>query len=110
MLAEGGWFCEIGKRDIYANSKIGMFALRKNITITAVDSDRLVVTHPGIVNEIASLVVDLIADGKLTTLPIEEYHNKKITLIKFDNEVPSTGLPYSTSPNAARKTLRKACP
>lgn len=73
MLAEGGWFCEIGKRDIYANSKIGMYALRKNATITAVDTDRLLETHPLVARELSLLLVDLIAQGKLETIPIEVY-------------------------------------
>jgi hypothetical protein len=72
-LAEGGWFCEIGKRDIYSNTKIGMYALRKNITITAVDTDRLPITHPHIAHEATLLFVDLIAKGKLPPIPIEVY-------------------------------------
>eukprot|EP00026_Physarum_polycephalum_P000035 Phypoly_transcript_00035.p1 GENE.Phypoly_transcript_00035~~Phypoly_transcript_00035.p1 ORF type:complete len:2948 (+),score=330.54 Phypoly_transcript_00035:176-8845(+) len=73
VLAEGGWFCEIGKRDIYANSKIGLYALRKNITVTAIDSDRLLSTHPKIVREITYLVVDLMEAGKLAPIIIEEF-------------------------------------
>lgn len=72
-MAEGGWFCEIGKRDIYGNSKLGMYAMRKNISITAVDTDRLLMTHPLLMREISLLLVDLIAQGKLDTIPIEEY-------------------------------------
>ncbi len=72
-LAEGGWFCEIGKRDIYSNSKIGMFALRKNITITAVDIDRLMVSHPSLLREISCAILDLIAEGKLAPIPVEDY-------------------------------------
>jgi hypothetical protein len=76
VLAEGGWFCEIGKRDVYTNSKIGMCALRKNITFTAVDSDRLLETHPRLVRELSTQVSDLIAGGKLVPIHIEEYHQK----------------------------------
>ncbi|GAA4624848.1 type I polyketide synthase [Actinoallomurus vinaceus] len=37
VLNIGGRFIEIGKRDIYANAKLGLLALRRNITVTAVD-------------------------------------------------------------------------
>lgn len=77
MLAEGGWFCEIGKRDIYMNSKLGMFALRKNVTISAVDTDRLLETKPRLVRKISSLVLDLLANGKLPPISIVEYHKTK---------------------------------
>eukprot|EP00026_Physarum_polycephalum_P000465 Phypoly_transcript_00466.p1 GENE.Phypoly_transcript_00466~~Phypoly_transcript_00466.p1 ORF type:complete len:1508 (+),score=196.62 Phypoly_transcript_00466:129-4526(+) len=73
VLAYKGWFCEIGKRDIYANSKIGMYALRKNITLTAVDTDSLSETHPYLARELCTLLVDLIAGGKLAPIAIEEY-------------------------------------
>jgi acyl transferase domain-containing protein/NADPH:quinone reductase-like Zn-dependent oxidoreductase/NAD(P)-dependent dehydrogenase (short-subunit alcohol dehydrogenase family)/acyl carrier protein len=37
VLNLGGRFVEIGTRDIYANSKLGLAALRRNITVAAVD-------------------------------------------------------------------------
>jgi hypothetical protein len=77
VLAYRGWFCEIGKRDIYANSKIGMYALRKGITITAVDTDTFAETHPDLVVEMMSLVVGLITEGKIAPIPTEEYHPTK---------------------------------
>lgn len=75
MLAEGGWFCEIGKRDVYSNTKIGMYDLRKNITVTVIDTDRLLETHPRLAREISQLLVDLISKGELATIPITEYPN-----------------------------------
>ncbi|MFI6774047.1 SDR family NAD(P)-dependent oxidoreductase [Nocardia sp. NPDC050412] len=37
VLNLGGRFLEIGKRDIYANAKLGLLALRRNVTVAAVD-------------------------------------------------------------------------
>jgi hypothetical protein len=51
--------------------------MRKNITITAVDTDRLMVTHPRLARDISSLLVDLIAEEKLAPIPIEEYLQHK---------------------------------
>jgi hypothetical protein len=40
-LAPGGRFLEIGKMDVYGNSKLGLMALRKNASFVAIDLDRL---------------------------------------------------------------------
>jgi threonine dehydrogenase-like Zn-dependent dehydrogenase len=40
-LAPGGRFLEIGKMDVYGNSKLGLMALRKNASFAAIDLDRL---------------------------------------------------------------------
>ena len=42
----GGRFVEIGKRDIYGDSKLGLFPFRRNLTFYAVDLALLSVTHP----------------------------------------------------------------
>jgi hypothetical protein len=77
VLAYRGWFCELGKRDIYSNTKIGMYALRKGITITGVDTDSLLNTHPMLARDMCELLINLIAEGKLPTIAIEEYHYKQ---------------------------------
>ncbi len=41
VLAPYGRFVEIGKRDIFANSKIGLWPFRNNLSFFAVDMDRL---------------------------------------------------------------------
>jgi hypothetical protein len=50
-----------------------MYALRKNVTITAVDTDRLLVTHQAEVRKISEHIVSLFASGQLPTIPIDEY-------------------------------------
>jgi acyl transferase domain-containing protein/acyl carrier protein len=45
-LAPYGRFLELGKRDIYQNSKIGLWALRKNAAFFAIDLGRLIADKP----------------------------------------------------------------
>ena len=46
LLASGGRFLEIGKRDIYADTPIGLRALRKNVSFFAIDLARLAAERP----------------------------------------------------------------
>src|SRR5262249_12932059 len=46
VLAPFGRFLEIGKRDIYENTALGLYAIRNNITMSAVALDQLAVERP----------------------------------------------------------------
>src|SRR5439155_8546403 len=46
LLASGGRFLEIGKRDIYADTPIGLRALRKNVSFYAIDLMQLADENP----------------------------------------------------------------
>ena len=72
-LRPGGWHCEIGKVDIYADNPLNMFALRKNLRFAAIDVDRLMLEDPGLVHEISSRCLDLLEAGKVPSLPVTVY-------------------------------------
>lgn len=65
LLAFGGRFVEIGKRDIYADTWLGLFPFRRNLTFHAVDLGLLTETHPEKVRDLVSTVFKLTADGVL---------------------------------------------
>lgn len=65
LLSFGGRFIEIGKRDIYADTKIGLYAFRRNIAFFAVDLALLTLTDPGTVTRVLETVFDQIASGAL---------------------------------------------
>ena len=46
LLAFGGRFVEIGKRDIYGDTRLGLFPFRRNLTFYAVDLALMSVSHP----------------------------------------------------------------
>ncbi len=47
LLSFGGRFVEIGKRDIYGDTRLGLFPFRRNLSFYAVDLGLMSVTHPG---------------------------------------------------------------
>ena len=53
LLALGGRFVEIGKRDIYGDSQAGLFPFRRNLSFYAVDLGLMSVSHPQKVSETA---------------------------------------------------------
>ncbi|WP_428275582.1 SDR family NAD(P)-dependent oxidoreductase [Candidatus Palauibacter sp.] len=69
-LRPGGWHCEIGKIDIYADNDLGLRIFRKNLRFAAIDVDRLMLDDPGLTREISETCMDLLGRGALPPLPI----------------------------------------
>jgi polyketide synthase 5 len=69
LLALGGRFVEIGKRDIYGDTRLGLFPFRRNLTFYAVDLGLMSVSHPEKVRSLLDAVYRLTADG---VLPLPE--------------------------------------
>ena len=72
-LAIGGRFVEIGKRDIYANTEIGLWPFQKNLSYFAVDLLRLSREQPETVARLTEDVLRLIADGTYGPLPYRSF-------------------------------------
>ena len=69
LLAPGGRFLEIGKRDIYANSAIGLRRLRNNISMFVVDMGQVMAGQPQSVQTLLFTVLKLFRSGRLHPLP-----------------------------------------
>ncbi len=65
LLAFGGRFVEIGKRDIYGDTRLGLFPFHRNLTFHAVDLGLLTISHPKVVRDLLATVYQLTADGSL---------------------------------------------
>ncbi len=70
LLADGGRFVEIGKRDVYANARLGMYPFRRNLTFHFLDLALMSETHPRRVGALLATVLHRVADGEL---PHAEY-------------------------------------
>lgn len=64
-----GRFIELGKRDFYANTHLGLRPLRRNLSYFGVDVDQLIGTHKELSQRLFAEVVDLFAEGELSPLP-----------------------------------------
>ncbi len=68
-LSPGGWHCEIGKIDIYADQSLGMQVFRKNLRFAAIDMDRLMIDDPFLSRQISESCVNLLDQGTVPPLP-----------------------------------------
>ncbi|MCX2933582.1 sulfolipid-1 biosynthesis phthioceranic/hydroxyphthioceranic acid synthase [Mycobacterium sp. CVI_P3] len=73
LLATGGRFVEIGKRDVYANSRLGLFPFRRNLTFCYVDLALMSSSHPQRVGELLRTAYQLVASGDLPPARHTEY-------------------------------------
>ncbi|OBH83895.1 sulfolipid-1 biosynthesis phthioceranic/hydroxyphthioceranic acid synthase [Mycobacterium scrofulaceum] len=77
LLAFGGRFVELGKRDIYRDTHLGLFPFRRNLSLFAVDLALLTFSHPETVRRLLTTVYRRTADGELpmprtTHYPIQD--------------------------------------
>jgi polyketide synthase 5 len=117
LLAFGGRFVEIGKRDIYGDTRLGLFPFRRNLTFYAVDLGLLAYSHPDRLRHLLTTVYRLTADGSLpppecTHYPLADaatairamsgaQHTGKLVL-----DVPATGAIPVVVPPAQAKVFR----
>ena len=72
-LRPGGWHCEIGKVDIYADSSLSLSVFRKNLRFAAIDVDRLMNDDPYLTRELSQECLDLLDRGAVPPLPITTF-------------------------------------
>ena len=72
-LAPYGRFVELGKADIYQNHRIELGPFRKNLSLFAVDLDRMCVDRPALVGKMLQEVTDAFASGELQALPRTDF-------------------------------------
>ena len=68
LLKPFGRFLEIGKRDLYANTKVGLRPFRDNISYFAIDADQMMAGQPDEASRVFQQVRQLIDEGVLNPL------------------------------------------
>ncbi|WP_420978763.1 SDR family NAD(P)-dependent oxidoreductase [Burkholderia gladioli] len=68
-----GRFLELGKRDFYENSHIGLRPFRNNISYFGIDADQLMGVLPELTARLFGEVMQLFADGTLHPLPYRAF-------------------------------------
>jgi len=106
LLALGGRFVEIGKRDIYGDTKLGLFPFRRNLAFWGVDLGLMSVSHPAQVSKILATVYRMTADGALpmpesTHYPLAE----AATAIRTMSAAGHTGKLILDIPQAGRSSV-----
>jgi thioester reductase-like protein len=72
-LTPGGYHCEIGKVDIYADNTLNMCVFRKNLRFIAIDVDRLMQDDPALSRQLTKECMNLLAESKLPPIPVTIY-------------------------------------
>jgi len=106
LLAFGGRFIEIGKKDIYGDTRMGLFPFRRNLSFYGVDLALMCSTHPAQIRELLNTVYRLTADGVLpqpetTHYPLAE----AATAIRVMGAAEHTGKLILTVPRVGHSTV-----
>lgn len=64
-----GRFLELGKRDYYGNTKIGLRPFRRNLSYFGIDADQLLVMQPALGGKLFGELMELFNSGEFTPLP-----------------------------------------
>lgn len=78
VLKPFGRFIELGKRDFYENTHIGLRPFRNNISYFGVDADQLMQERPELTHRLYTEMMALFADGTLFPLPYTRFAQHEI--------------------------------
>ncbi|WP_110655850.1 type I polyketide synthase [Salinicola halimionae] len=78
VLKPFGRFIELGKRDFYENTKVGLRPFRNNLSYFGVDSDQLMSELPELTGELFAEMMELFADGTLSPLPYIAFGSDRV--------------------------------
>lgn len=106
LLAFGGRFVEIGKRDVYGNTRLGLYPFRRGLTFYYVDLGLMSILQPDRVRELLTTVYKLTADGVLaapecTHYPLAEAANA----IRAVSNAEHTGKLLLDMPREGRRSV-----
>jgi acyl carrier protein len=77
-LAEFGRFIEIGKRDIYQNSRIPLWAMRRNASFHVVAMDAVFAGDEALTRGLLETISELVEQGKLSPLPHRSFPANRV--------------------------------
>ena len=78
VLKPFGRFLELGKRDFYENTPMGLRPFRNNISYFGIDADQLMQEKPALTDRLFKEMIQLFNDGVLTALPYTRFDANQI--------------------------------
>ena len=102
VLRPFGRFLELGKRDFYGNTPVGLRPFRRNVAYHGVDVDALPVQRPELAASLLAEVAGLFAEGRLRPLPHRVF--------EFDDAVEAFRLMQSAGHIGKVVLVPGACP
>lgn len=78
LLKPFGRFLELGKRDFYSDTKIGLRPFRRNISYFGIDADQLLNTLPELSSSLLAEISAMFERGELAPLPYRAFRHDEI--------------------------------
>ena len=78
VLKPFGRFLELGKRDFYENTRIGLRPFRLNISYFGIDADQLLSQRPDLTQQMFAEVMELFETGVLAPLPYTRFDASEV--------------------------------
>jgi phthiocerol/phenolphthiocerol synthesis type-I polyketide synthase C len=78
ILRPFGRFLELGKRDFYENTRIGLRPFRNNVSYFGIDADQLLVAQPDLAQSLFTEVMALFHQGVLHPLPFTAFEAAQV--------------------------------
>ena len=101
LLAFGGRFIEIGKKDVYEHTRVDLFLFRHNLAFHYVDLVLMISDAPHRIGDLLHTVYQLVGDG---VLPVPEHHEHPLaeagTAIRAMSAAEHTGKLVLTVPRS----------
>ena len=109
VLRPFGRFIEIGARDIYSNTQIGLLPFSKNLTFSAFDLGQVSTRQPDYLSELLNEVMQWFEAGKYTPLPTEVFaHNEIVAAFQHMAAAKHIGKVVVAHQNKRRKLKTEA--
>ncbi|AOV17477.1 hypothetical protein BJI67_10770 [Acidihalobacter aeolianus] len=118
LLKPFGRFLDLGKRDFYADTPLGLRPMRNNLSYFGIDADQMMAVRPALTQDIFKACLAGFADGSLSPLPATVFsthgvvdafrhmqHSRQIGKIVVDMGGPFLPRAADTAPAPARLEL-----
>ena len=104
VLKPFGRFLELGKRDFYENTRIGLRPFRNNISYFGIDADQLMHERPALTRRLFGEMMELFAEGVLHPLPYQEFDaNDIVDAFRYMQQARQIGKIVITYRNGIRQ-------
>src|SRR5690606_38382168 len=104
VLKPFGRFLELGKRDFYENTRIGLRPFRNNISYFGIDADQLMHERPALTRRLFGEMMELFAEGVLHPLPYQEFDaNDTVDAFRYMQQARQIGKIVITYRNGIRQ-------
>ena len=109
VLRPFGRFLELGKRDFYENTRIGLRPFKDNISYYGIDADQLMVERPALATRLFREVMDLFEEGALRPLPFRSYPATRVAdafrYMQQSRQIGKVVIVFDEMPNAHEQAL-----